>query len=44
MMRMRAEFVGPLRRYRRHLQTIEQRLRIVLCVCNVQDNLEARRM
>jgi hypothetical protein len=44
MMGMRAEFVGPLGRHGRHLQTIEQRLRIVLCVCNVHENLEARRM
>jgi predicted molibdopterin-dependent oxidoreductase YjgC len=32
MVRMRAEFVDPLGRHGRHLQTIEQRLRIVLCV------------
>jgi hypothetical protein len=35
MMRMRAEFVGPLVRHGRHLQTIEQRLRIVLYVYKV---------
>jgi hypothetical protein len=44
MVRMRAEFVGPLGRHGRHLQTIEPRLRIVLCVCSVQENREARRM
>jgi hypothetical protein len=44
MVRMRAEFVGPLERHRRHMQTIEPRLRIVLCVYNVQENREARRM
>jgi hypothetical protein len=44
MVRMRAEFVGPLGRHGRHLLTIDPRLRIVLCVCNVQGNLEARRM
>jgi hypothetical protein len=43
-MRMRAEFVGPLGRHGHHLQTIEQRLRIVLCVQNVEENREARRM
>jgi hypothetical protein len=43
MMRMRAEFVGSLGRHGRHLQTIEPRLRIVLCVYNVQENREARR-
>jgi hypothetical protein len=41
-MRMRAEFVGPLGRQGRHFQTIESRLRIVLCVCNVQEKREAR--
>jgi hypothetical protein len=30
-----------LGRHERHLQTIEQRLYIVLCVYNVQENLEA---
>jgi hypothetical protein len=44
MVRMRAEFVGPLGRHGRHLQTIEPRLRIVLRVYNVQENREARRM
>jgi hypothetical protein len=44
MVRMRAEYVGPLRRHGRHFQTIEQRLLIVLCVCNVQENREARHM
>jgi hypothetical protein len=34
--RMRAEFVGPLGRHGRDFQTIEPRLRIVLCVYNVQ--------
>jgi hypothetical protein len=44
IVRMRAECVGPLGRHGRHLQTIEPRLRIVLCVYNVQENREARRM
>jgi hypothetical protein len=44
MVHICAEFVGPLGRYGRHLQTIEPRLRIVLCVYNVQENREARRM
>jgi hypothetical protein len=44
MVRMRAEFVGPLGRHGRDLQTIELRLRIVLCVYNVQENREARHM
>jgi hypothetical protein len=43
MMRMYAEFVGPLGRHGCHLQTIEKRLRFILCVYNVQKNLEARR-
>jgi hypothetical protein len=37
MVRMRAEFVGPLGRHGRHFQTIEPRLRIVMSVCNVQE-------
>jgi hypothetical protein len=44
MVRMRAEFVGPFGRRGCHLQTIEPRLRIVLCDYNVQENREARRM
>jgi hypothetical protein len=44
MMRMRAEFVGPLGRHGRHLQTMEPRLRIVLCVYNFQENRETRHM
>jgi hypothetical protein len=44
MVRMRAEFVGPFGRHGRNLRTIEPRLRIVLCVYNVQENREARRM
>jgi hypothetical protein len=44
MVRMHAEFVGSFRRHRRNFQTIEPRLRIVLCVYNVQENREARRM
>jgi hypothetical protein len=44
MVHMRAEFVGPFGRHGRNLQTIEQRLRIFLCVYNVQENREARRM
>jgi hypothetical protein len=44
MMRMRAEFVGPFGRHGRHLQTIEPRLPIVVCVYNIQENQEARRM
>jgi hypothetical protein len=38
MVCMLAEFVGPLGRNRHHLQTIELRLNIVLCVYNVQEN------
>jgi transposase len=37
MVRMRAELVGPFGRHGRNFQTIEQRLRIVLCVYNVQE-------
>jgi hypothetical protein len=44
MVTMRAEFVGPFGRNGRNLQTIEPRLRILLCVYNVQENREARRM
>jgi hypothetical protein len=44
MVRMRAEFVAPFGRHERNLQTIEPSLRIVLCVYNVQENREARRM
>jgi hypothetical protein len=44
MMHMHAEFVGPLGRHRHDLQTIKPCLRIVLCVYNVQENREARRM
>jgi hypothetical protein len=38
MVRMHAGFVGPFGRHGRHLQTIKPRLRIVLCVYNVQEN------
>jgi hypothetical protein len=44
MVRMRAEFVGPFGRHGRNFQTIEPSLRIVLCVYNIQENREARRM
>jgi hypothetical protein len=44
MVRMRTEFVGPLGRHGRHLQTIERHLRIILCVQHVQENQEPRRM
>jgi hypothetical protein len=44
MVRMGAEFVGPLGRHGRDLQKIEPNLRIVLCVYNVQENRDARRM
>jgi hypothetical protein len=44
MMRMRAQFVGPLGSHGRHLQTIGKRLRIILCVYNAQENLEDRRI
>jgi hypothetical protein len=44
MVHMHAEFVGPFGRYGCDLQTIEPRLRIVLCVYNVQENQEARHM
>jgi hypothetical protein len=42
--RMHAEFVGPLGRHGRDLQTVKLRLRIVLCVYNIQENQEARCM
>jgi hypothetical protein len=42
--RIRADFVGSLGRHGRHLQTIEPRLRIELCVCNVQENRKSRRI
>jgi hypothetical protein len=42
MMRMRAVFIGPLGRYGHHLQTIELRLRVLVCVYIVQENLEPR--
>jgi hypothetical protein len=44
MARMRAEFVGPLGRHGCHLQKIKLHLHIILCVYNVQENQEARRM
>jgi hypothetical protein len=44
MVCIRAEFVGPFGKHGRNLQTIEPRLRIVLCVFNVQENREARCM
>jgi hypothetical protein len=44
MVPMCAEFVGPLGRHGRHLQTTEHRLRIILCVYNVQENREACHM
>jgi hypothetical protein len=44
MVHICTEFVGPLGRHGRHLQTIELHLRIVLYVYNVQENREARRM
>jgi hypothetical protein len=44
MVRMRAEFVGHLGWDGHDLQTIKQRLRIVLCVYNVQENRKDRRM
>jgi hypothetical protein len=44
VVRMRAEFVGPFGRHGHNLQKFEPRLRIVLCVYNVQENREARRM
>jgi hypothetical protein len=40
MLRMLAEFVGPFGRQGRNLQAIEPRLRIFLCVYNVQENRE----
>jgi hypothetical protein len=42
MVRMLAEFVGPLGRHGCHLQAIEPHLRIIPCVYNVQENREAR--
>jgi hypothetical protein len=44
MVHLCAEFVGSFGRHGRHLQTIEPLLRLVLCVYNVQENREARRM
>jgi hypothetical protein len=44
MVRMRAEFIDPLGRHRRHLQTIDPHLRIILCVYGVQEYQEARCM
>jgi hypothetical protein len=44
MVHIFAEFVGSLGRHGHHLQTIKLRLHIVLCVYNVQENREARRM
>jgi hypothetical protein len=44
MVLMRAEFVGPLGRHGRNLRTIEPCLRIVLCVYNVKETREVRRM
>jgi hypothetical protein len=44
MVRMRTEFIGFLRRHGHHLQTIEPRLRVVLCVYNIQEKREARRI
>jgi hypothetical protein len=44
MVRMRAEFVGPLGRHERDLQTIKPRLCILLYVYNVQENREAHHM
>jgi hypothetical protein len=41
MVHMFAEFIGPLGRQRCHLQTVAPLLCIVLCVYNVQENLEA---
>jgi hypothetical protein len=44
MVHICAECVGPFGLHGRHLQTIEPRLRIILCVYNAQENGEARRM
>jgi hypothetical protein len=41
---MRAEFIGPFGRHGRNLQTIEPRLRIVLCAYNIEENRGALRM
>jgi hypothetical protein len=40
MVHMRAEFVGPLGRHGHDLQTIKPRLRIVVCVYNVEGKKE----
>ena len=44
MVRMVAGFVDTVARHGRNLQTFDQCLRIVLCVYNVSDNSESRRM
>jgi transposase len=44
MVRMRAEFVGPFGRHGHNFLINEPRLRIVLCVQNVQENRETSRM
>jgi len=44
MVFMRAEFVDSVARHGRNLQTFEQCLRIVLCIYNVYENRESRRM
>ena len=44
MVCMCAEFVDSVARHGRNLQTFEQCLRIMLCVYNVQENRESRRM
>jgi hypothetical protein len=44
VMHILAEFGGPLGRHRHHLRTIEPRFCIVLCVHNVQENLETLHM
>jgi hypothetical protein len=44
MVHKHAEFVGPFGRHGCNLQIIEPRLRIILCVYNVQENREAHHM
>jgi hypothetical protein len=43
MVHMRAEFIGPFGRHVHHLQTLKPRLRIILCVYDVQENREIGR-
>jgi len=44
MVCMGAKFADSVARHGQNLQTFEQCLRIVLCIYNVQENRESRRM